>query len=869
MDCIVIRGARQHNLKDVNLSLPRNRFIVITGVSGSGKSTLAFDTLFAEGQRRYLEALSMRSRQYLQRLDAPQVDAIEGLSPAVAVEQGNPSRNPRSTVGTLVEVYDLLRLLFARLGTLFCPTCNISLRAQSVHQMGQEIMDHWPIGGRLLILGPKGRIEERHLSKTLSRLRRDGFARIRFEGKIYDLDPPPLLPRRAHYQMDVVVDRIVLSEEKQQRLIDALELASKIGRGLVVAAMAGGEEKVFSASFICPSCGSQLPEPNPSMFSFNHPSGACPSCKGLGYQDSAWRRQPSIPGSAPAGDTLNAETEPRPFMSARRYRTETVSICPECQGSRLNNVARSVRLGDRTIQDLCRLSLIDLGEWFQGLELTEVQGLIAAEPVDKILHRLKTMEQLGLGYLTLERSTGSLSGGEMQRLRLAHQVSTPLSGILYVLDEPSVGLHPRDHQRLLDVLLELRDKGNTLIVVEHDRATILQADYVVDMGPGAGIAGGEVVFAGHPKALARHPASLTGSYLAGRKTIPAGKRRVPFAQGSITLVGARGHNLKGLTVRFPLACIICVTGVSGSGKTTLVMHTLYRALTSYLYKSKASPAPFDHIENAEAFRKVILVDQSPLGQTPRSTPATYSGAFSAIRDLFAQLPESKTRGYGPKRFSFNSKGGRCESCKGEGTQIVDMLFLPNITVTCPVCRGRRYDPATLQVLFKGHSIADILQMTIAEAIALFRNIPDIVHKLEVLMEVGLGYLHLGQSAATLSGGEAQRVKLAVELSRKSRPSTLYLLDEPTTGLHFEDIRKLIDLLQRLVDQKHTVVMIEHHPDVIKTADYVIDLGPEGGDAGGYLVASGPPEEIAQIDSSHTGRSLKQLLHNSQDIEERW
>ena len=644
MNYIVIRGARQHNLKDVSVTLPRNRFIVITGVSGSGKSTLAFDTIFAEGQRRYLEALSTRARRFLQRLDAPKVDAVEGLSPAIAVGQGNLTRNPRSTVGTLTEIHDFLRLLYARLGALYCPTCGLPVRAYTIPQMVQEITDLWPAESRLMIFGPVGVIEERQLPKNISRFRREGFARIRLENKIYDLDPPPLIPRRTHYRMDVVVDRIILSADKTKRLTDALELASKVGGGLVAVAQVAGEEKLFSESFKCLSCGRQMPELSPSLFSFNHPLGACPSCKGLGY-------------------------------------TET--LCPHCHGSRLNEVARSVRLGKLAIQDVCRLATADLGPWLRGLPLNGAQNQIAASPIKEILQRLRSLEQLGLAYLTVERSAISLSGGEMQRLRLAHQLSAPLSGILYVLDEPSIGLHPRDHQRLLNILRELRDKGNTLIVVEHDRETILQADFVVDMGPGAGIHGGEVVFAGSPEALSHHPTSLTGSYLSGRKSIPIPNRRKPFAQGSITLVGASGHNLKGITVPFPLGCMSCVTGVSGSGKTTLVIQTLYHALARHLYDSKIRPVQFDRLENAEAFRKVILVDQTPLGRTPRSTPATYSGAFSSIRELFAQLPEAKIRGYGPKRFSFNTKGGRCESCKGEGIQSIEMFFLPNISVTCP------------------------------------------------------------------------------------------------------------------------------------------------------------------------------------------
>ncbi len=666
MDYIVIHGARQHNLKDISVKLPRNRFIVITGVSGSGKSTLAFDTLFAEGQRRYLEALSTRTRQFLQRLDAPNVDAVEGLSPAIAVGQANLTRNPRSTVGTLTEIHDFLRLLYAHLGTFHCPTCGSPVRAYTIPQMVQKIGDLWPVGSRLLVLGPVGVLGESDLPRTIRKFRRDGFARIRLEGKVYDLDPPPLIPRRLHYQTEVVIDRLILGPDKTKRLADALELASKIGRGLVGVAQVGGDEKLFSESFNCLSCGRQMPEPTPSLFSFNHPFGACPSCRGLGYQGHSSGKLSALATEASAYDALALKTENPPLTPLRRHFAGTETVCSHCEGSRLNDVARAVRLAELTIQDVCRLPIAALGPWFRDLPLPPAQSQIAARPLAEILHRLKSLEELGLAYLTLERSATTLSGGEMQRLRLAHQISAPLSGVLYILDEPSIGLHPRDHRRLLDILQQLRDKGNTLIVVEHDRDTIMQADFVVDMGPGAGVQGGEVIFSGSPKALIHHPTSLTGAYLSGRKSIPIPKRREPFAQGSMTLVGARGHNLKEISVAFPLACVTCVTGVSGSGKTTLVMHTLYRTLTKHLYRSKIPPAPCDHLENADAFRKVVLVDQAPLGRSPRSTPATYSRAFSAIRELFAQLPEAKMRGYGPKRFSFNAKGGRCESCQGEG-----------------------------------------------------------------------------------------------------------------------------------------------------------------------------------------------------------
>ena len=856
-DHIVIRGARQHNLKNVDIMLPRNRFIVITGVSGSGKSTLAFDTLFAEGQRRYLEALSTRSRQFLQRLDAPEVEAVEGLSPAIAVGQGNHPRSPRSTVGTLTEIHDFLRLLYARLGTCYCPACGIPVRAHTIPQMVQELLDLWPPGSRLLILGPLGIIAESLLPETISRFRRDGFARLRIENRIFELDPPPLVPRRARYKVEVVVDRLLLGPEKTKRLTEALELASKIGQGWAGALLAGGEEKLFSESLKCSSCGRQMPESPPSLFSFNHLLGACPVCKGLGFLDSGVDRMPAGGLEELADAVPDRESDFFPQKSLRYPLDSTVRPCPHCGGSRLNEVARAFRLGDRPIHEVSRLPLTCLRPWLQELPLSAVQKHLATQAQTQILNRLSSLEELGLGYLTLERSAVTLAGGEMQRIRLAHQLSAPLSGILYILDEPSVGLHPRDHQRLLDSLRRLRDQGNTLVVVEHDRETILQADYVIDMGPGAGTQGGEVVYSGPPSGLLHHPSSLTGRYLSGRKSIAPFRPRRPFAKGALSLIGARGHNLKAITAQFPLGCITCVTGVSGSGKTTLVIHTLYRALARDLYHSTRRPAPFDRLENAEAFGKVIMVDQSPLGRTPRSTPATYSGMFSAIRELFAQLPEAKMRGYGAKRFSFNTKGGRCESCKGEGVQNIEMFFLPDVSVTCPECGGRRYSRETLQVQFKGYSIADILQMTLAEASGLFSNLPVLAHRLEVMLEVGLGYLQLGQASTTLSAGEAQRVKLAVELSRKNPVTTLYILDEPTTGLHFDDIQRLLHVLQRLADQGHTVIMIEHHEDVIKTADYVIDLGPEGGEEGGYLVAEGTPREIAEKENSYTGRFLRQ------------
>lgn len=846
MDLIRIFGARQHNLKNVDLDIPRLRFTVITGVSGSGKSSLAFDTLFAEGQRRYVEALSTYARQFLQNVGAPLVDDIEGLSPAIAIEQKGLPRTPRSTVGTLTEIHDHLRLLYARLGTIHCPACAIPVRAYTVPEMVREIYDSWPEGSRLLVIAPLAEIRERELSATLKKLRRDGFARIRLDGRVFELDPLPVLPRRPAYRLEVVVDRLILGEKIARRLADSLELASGLGGGLAAVAKTEGVEMRFSTRSRCNSCGREFPELSPSLFSFQHPNGMCPACKGLGF----------------AGDEADEKGAERESAADRLANGSTELPCPACSGARLNETARSVRLGGLTIPELAALPLPAVRQWIANLDLPPARAQIAERPIQEMLRRLENMEKLGLAYLTLSRASHTLSGGEAQRIRLAHQTASSLSGILYVLDEPSIGLHPRDHRRLLDVLFRLRDSGNTVVVVEHDRETILRADYVVDMGPGAGTQGGQVIFHGPPEDLVNDPDSLTGLYLSGRREIAVPQRRRRPDRGSLVVTGARGHNLKGITVSFPLGCITCVTGVSGSGKSTLVLQTLYRALARDLYGSKAAPAPFERIENARAVKKVVLVDQAPIGRTPRSTPATYSGLFDLIRGLYSRLPEARARGYGANRFSFNAGGGRCETCKGEGLQRIEMYFLPDVYVTCPECGGSRYNRETLDILFKGKSIADALEMTVQEAAPFFESFPALRAKMDTLLEVGLGYLRLGQPATTLSGGEAQRVKLAAELSRKASGGTLYILDEPTTGLHFEDVQKLLHVLQRLADLGHTVIIIEHHLDVVKTADYVIDLGPEGGDQGGHVVASGTPEQVAQVESSFTGRYLRQVLGRS-------
>lgn len=851
-DLIIIRGARQHNLKNINLEIPRNRFVVITGVSGSGKSSLAFDTLFAEGQRRYLEALSTYARQMIGRLNAPLVDEIDGLSPSIAIEQKGLPSNPRSTVGTLTEILDYMRLLFARLGTLYCPVCNLPIRAWTIAEIIKDLFQTLPVGSRLLVLAHLGAVPERGLPGLLKKLRREGFARIRTEGRIFELDPPPLLPRRAEYRLEIVVDRIVLDSERTRRLSESLELALRLGNGVGGIATTEGLEKFYSESPRCASCGHTAPELAPSLFSFHHPMGACPNCKGLGYVGENEGSSLDL-GNSPEAHPSEGLEQPLQLPVSE------FPVCPVCSGTRFNETARAVRLGQFTIAEVSQMTPSAIAQWIQGLNLDASGQQIAERPIKEILNRLRGLEDLGLPYLTLDRRTGTLSGGEVQRVRLAHQICSTLSGVLYVLDEPSIGLHPRDHRKLLDILLRLRDAGNSLIVVEHDRETITEADFLVDMGPGAGTQGGEVLFSGPPSLIGNCRNSLTGDYLTGKRVIPVPRRRRPPSRGFIRLAGAKGRNLKNVTVDFPYSCMTCVTGVSGSGKSTLVLDTLYRALAGRLYHIDTYPAPFERLENTESLRKVILVDQSPLGRTPRSTPSTYTGVFNLIRQLFARVPEARARGYNPTRFSFNARGGRCEHCRGEGLQRIEMLFLPDIYLTCPACEGTRYNRETLDIVYRGHSIASVLDMTVHEAAAFFENFRAIRDKLDTLIEVGMGYIRLGQAATTLSGGEAQRIKLAAELSRRGHGNALYILDEPTTGLHFEDIQKLLHVLNRLVDHGNTVVIIEHHTDVIKSADFVIDLGPEGGDGGGSVVAVGTPEDIAISRDSRIAPYLRRAL----------
>lgn len=860
MGKIVIRGARRHNLKNIDLTIPRDRFVVITGVSGSGKSSLAFDTLFAEGHRRYVEALSSFARQFLQRLDPADVDEITGLSPAIAIEQKGLPRSSRSTVGTLTEIHDYLRLLYARLGSLHCPQCGRPVVAYTIPQMVEEIHKSWPAGSRVFVLAPMGRCSPKELPNRLRKLRHQGFVRIRLDGEIYELDPMPTISRRPDYQLEVVVDRLVLSDGIAQRLPDSLEVASRMGREEVVVVRLGGEERRFTESYRCSACGLEFSEPTPGLFSFQHPAGMCPACKGLGYASLPLEPTEESRKTKSANARNRRETgSRRGDLPAETDDVEDSIACPDCLGTRFNQMARAWRLGGKGIHEVCRMPMDALDDWLASLELGIVATEIAVRPRQEITNRLNALKKLGLPYLTLDRSARTLSGGEAQRIRLATQLGNPLSGVLYVLDEPSIGLHPRDHDKLLELLLRLRDEGNSVLVVEHDRQTILQADWVVDMGPGAGLAGGEVIFCGQPHELIHHPSSATGLYLSNRRTITVPPRRPAFRHGALEIKGATGNNLKEIDVRFPLQCLSCITGVSGSGKSTLLLDTVYKTLARSLYRSKAVPAPCRSLQASHEINRLVLVDQSPLGRTPRSTPATYTGLFTLIRQLFARVPEARARGYDAGRFSFNAKGGRCEVCKGEGVQSIDMYFLPNVYVTCPVCRGSRFRQETLEVRFKGCSIADVLEMNTVEAASLFENVPAIRRKLAMLQEVGLGYLLLGQPATTLSGGEAQRVRLAAELAGKFTGRTLYILDEPTTGLHFEDIDRLLHLLQRLVDFGNTVLIIEHHIDVIKTADYVVDLGPEGGEGGGRLVACGTPEEIAANTQSVTGRYLRGAL----------
>ncbi|MBM7868251.1 excinuclease ABC subunit A [Heliobacterium gestii] len=936
MDQIRVRGARAHNLKNIDVDIPRDRLVVVTGLSGSGKSSLAFDTIYAEGQRRYVESLSAYARQFLGQMDKPDVDYIEGLSPAISIDQKTTSKNPRSTVGTVTEIYDYLRLLYARVGRPHCPKCGQPIRQQTVEQMVDQILAH-PEGTRLQILAPLVRGKKGEHVKVIEDIRKNGYVRMRVDGQVMDATEEIKLEKNKKHTIEVVVDRIILKADIATRLADSLETALNLSEGLAVVDFMGEKEFTFSQNFACADCGISVGEIEPRIFSFNAPYGACPHCTGLGVQmevdpelvvpdpsksidDGAlvpWARMNSayIPQMLKALADLhdfstetpfkdlppeiqklilyggskekirvqftNYDGERRSFETTyegvvtnleRRYK-ETQSDwsreeieeymaqkpCPACKGARLKPESLAVLVDGKNIHQVTVMSVAAALRFFTDINLSERETIIARQILKEIRERLGFLVNVGLTYLTLARSAGSLSGGEAQRIRLATQIGSGLMGVLYILDEPSIGLHQRDNERLLATLQRLRDLGNTLIVVEHDEDTMLAADHIIDIGPGAGAHGGQVIAEGPLPVIMEEPRSLTGQYLSGRKFIPVPeKRREPNGKW-VEVLGARENNLKEIDVRFPMGVFTCVTGVSGSGKSTLVNEILHKALASELNGARCKPGAHGAIRGLEHLDKVIDIDQSPIGRTPRSNPATYTGVFDAIRDLFSQTTESKMRGYRPGRFSFNVRGGRCEACKGDGIIKIEMHFLPDVYVPCEVCKGKRYNRETLEVRYKGRSIADVLDMTVDESVEFFRNIPKIARKLQTLQDVGLGYIRLGQPATTLSGGEAQRVKLATELSRRSNGKTFYILDEPTTGLHIADIDRLLGVLQRLVDAGDTVLVIEHNLDVIKTADYIVDLGPEGGDGGGTIVATGTPEEIVQVVASHTGRFLDKVL----------
>ncbi len=942
-DKIIVKGAREHNLKNIDVIIPRDKLVVLTGLSGSGKSSLAFDTIYAEGQRRYVESLSAYARQFLGQMDKPDVDYIEGLSPAISIDQKTTSRNPRSTVGTVTEIYDYLRLLFARIGRPHCHLCGDPIAAQAVEQMVDQILT-LPEGTRIQVLAPLVRGRKGEHVKVFEEIRRNGYVRVRVDGEVHEATDDFRLDKNRKHTIEVVIDRIVIRPDTGKRLADSLESALKLSEGLATIQVVSrpdveptGSEMLFSQKLSCPDCGVSIEDLAPRMFSFNSPYGACPACSGLGSKleidpdlvvpdprrtllegavvpwfsatsnyypallESVCRHY-KIPMDVPfaglpperqrlifegsGGEKIRFRyqgPEGRFYQAdvsfegviknlERRYRESTSQNvrewieeymsskpCPECGGKRLKPEVLAVKVGDRSIADVTGLSVAEAHDFFAGLELTEREQTIGRQILKEIGERLGFLVNVGLDYLTLDRAAGTLSGGEAQRIRLATQIGSHLVGVVYILDEPSIGLHQRDNERLLATLKRLRDLGNTLIVVEHDEDTMWAADYIIDIGPGAGVHGGQVVAAGTAGEISRHPDSITGQYLSGRRRIPIPEeRRAPNGKW-IEIRGAREHNLKEIDVRIPLGVFTCVTGVSGSGKSTLINEILYRVLAAELNGARTKPGDHDEILGLGHLDKVIDIDQSPIGRTPRSNPATYTGVFDLIREVFSATTEAKMRGYRPGRFSFNVKGGRCEACAGDGIIKIEMHFLPDVYVPCEVCKGARYNRETLEVKYKGKTIADVLDMTVDDALEFFRNIPRIARKLSTLQDVGLGYIRLGQPATQLSGGEAQRVKLATELSRRTKGKTFYILDEPTTGLHVADIHKLLEVLGRLVDAGDTVLVIEHNLEVIKTADYLIDLGPEGGDRGGLVVATGTPEEVAAREDSHTGRFLRRVL----------
>jgi excinuclease ABC subunit A len=936
-DFIRVRGAREHNLKNLSIDIPRSKLVVITGLSGSGKSSLAFDTIYAEGQRRYIESLSAYARQFLGMLEKPDCDQLTGLSPAIAIEQRSSARNPRSTVGTVTEIHDYLRLLFARIGRPFCPKCDQPISSQTTDQIVDALLE-LKAGTNLAILAPLVRSRKGEYRDLLARAKKRGYIRVRADGQLHEIDEVPELERYRKHDIEIVVDRLAAKPEQRKRLADSVELALKEGNGLCVVAVQGEPDRVFSAALACPECGWSLAEISPRLFSFNAPQGACPTCHGLGRRmeidpdrivanpdlsvldgalapwgetrergqwflgplralarrhkfrlDTPWRKQPAaarrlilygtdeefrvkytwddneihfdrrFEGLVPNLLRLHRETDSE---SRREWFEQFMSWlpCPDCHGTRLKPEALAVRVNDRNIAELSALSIKDAREFFEsGIKLTERESTISREITKELRKRLGFLASVGIDYLTLDRTAETLGGGEAQRVRLATQIGSGLVGVVYILDEPSIGLHQRDNRKLLSTLFRLRDLGNTVLVVEHDEETILEADWVIDLGPGAGESGGRVVAEGTPAEIKQNERSLTGDYLSGRRRIdvPA-ERRAPDA-GEIRVVGCRENNLKGIDLSVPLGRLVAVTGVSGSGKSTFVGDILHNALAKHFYGSREKPGEHDRVEGLERIDKVINIDQSPIGRTPRSNPATYTGAFGPIRELFARTKDARMRGYKPGRFSFNVKGGRCEACAGDGIIKVEMHFLPDVYVTCEVCKGKRYNRETLDVRYKTKSISDVLELSVDAAVDFFANVRAIARKFELLRDVGLGYIKLGQPAPTLSGGEAQRIKLARELAKVATGRTLYLLDEPTTGLHFEDVRLLLGVLNRLVDKGNTVLVIEHNLEVIKCADWVIDLGPEGGEGGGRLVVAGTPEAVAACPESHTGRYLKPLL----------
>ena len=938
-DKIIIKGAKEHNLKNINLEIPRDKLVVITGLSGSGKSSLAFDTLYAEGQRRYVESLSSYARQFLGLMEKPDVESIDGLSPAISIDQKTTSKNPRSTVGTVTEIYDYIRLLYARIGVPYCPNCGKKIEKQSIDQIVDNVLKLEP-GTRIQILAPVVRSRKGEYTKLFEELQKDGFARVRVDGEIYELTDEIKLDKNKKHEIEVVVDRLVIKEDITSRLTESIEVALKRADNMVLIDVVGKKPVLYSCNYACPDCGFSFPELTPRMFSFNNPYGACPKCSGIGYLmkmdedliipdknktlydgvkafgsstmkkgDTMARMYFESVGRHYGIDIRNKKIKdlPRDFIEKILYGTGSEEIdfeyesyagirkfrapfegviptlerrhnetksqgmrdfyemymsnmhCDECNGARLKKEILCIKVGDKNINEITDISIRQLQEFLRNLELTSSQKMIADMILKEIDARLQFLIDVGLEYLTLSRSAGTLSGGEAQRIRLATQIGSGLTGVLYILDEPSIGLHQRDNDKLIATLKKLRDLGNTLLVVEHDEDTMYAADQIIDIGPGAGVHGGQVMAQGTAEEIKNIPGSITGDYLSGRKRINVPKTRRKGNKKNIEVVGAVENNLKNISVKFPLGKFICVTGVSGSGKSTLINEVLYKNIAQQLNGSNEKPGKCKQVKGLENIDKIINIDQSPIGRTPRSNPATYTGTFDLIRDIFAGTNEAKMRGYEKGRFSFNVSGGRCESCSGDGVHRIEMHFLPDVYVPCEVCKGKRYNRETLEVKYKGKNIADVLDMTVEEALEFFANIPKIKQKIQTLYDVGLGYIKLGQPSTTLSGGEAQRVKLATELSKRATGKTLYILDEPTTGLHIADVHRLVDILQRLVDTGNTIIVIEHNLDLIKTADHIIDLGPEGGDAGGEVVAVGTPEQICKNERSYTGKFLKKYL----------